>query len=83
MSEKEKYNFLEYHKWMFNAKWFTPLDKAEKLVLHTKYEFGMLGYYNQNRRSPLEGFKMGGDGMSGYDIYGSIILPCVDIVTVA
>ncbi len=71
MSQKEKYNFLEYHKWMFNAKWFTPLDRADKLVLHTKYEFGMLGYFNQHRLSPLEGFKMGGDGMSGYDIYGS------------
>jgi len=71
MKNKEKYNFLEYHKWLFNAKWFTPLDKADKLVLHTKYEFGMLGYYNPDRRSPLEGFKMGGDGMSGYDIYGS------------
>ncbi|MDA3931057.1 MAG: outer membrane protein assembly factor BamA [Prolixibacteraceae bacterium] len=71
MANKEKYNFLEYHKWTFNAKWFTPLDKADKLVLHTKYEFGLLGYYNVNRKSPLEGFKVGGDGMSGYDIYGS------------
>lgn len=71
LSEKKRYNYLEYHKWEFNAKWFTPLDRAEKFVLHTKYEFGLLGYYNQYRKSPLEGFKMGGDGMSGYDIYGS------------
>jgi outer membrane protein insertion porin family len=71
MSNKERYNFLEYHKWLFNAKWFTPLDKSEKFVLHTKYEFGLLGYFNEDRKSPLEGFKMGGDGMSGYDIYGS------------
>jgi outer membrane protein insertion porin family len=71
MSQKERYNFLEYHKWLFNVKWFTPLDRVEKLVLHTKYEFGLLGYYNVDRKSPLEGFKMGGDGMSGYDIYGS------------
>jgi outer membrane protein insertion porin family len=71
MSQKERYNFLEYHKWLFNVKWFTVLDKKEKFVLHTKYEFGLLGYYNENRKSPLEGFKMGGDGMSGYDIYGS------------
>lgn len=71
MKNKEKYNFLEYHKWLFHAKWFTPLDKADKLVLHTKYEFGLLGYFNEDRKSPLEGFKMGGDGMSGYDIYGS------------
>ena len=71
MSDKERYNFLEYHKWLFNMKWFTTLDKADKLVLHTKYEFGLLGYYNIDRKSPLQGFKMGGDGMSGYDIYGS------------
>lgn len=71
MSDRTRYNFLEYHKWMFNAKWFTPLDKMEKLVLHSKYEFGLLGYFDENRRSPLEGFKMGGDGMSGYDVYGS------------
>lgn len=71
MTKRERYNFLEYHKWLFNAKWFTPLDKADKLVLHTKYEFGLLGYFDENRRSPLEGFKVGGDGMSGYDYYGS------------
>lgn len=70
MKDSERYNFLEYHKWMLNVKWFTPMDKADKLVLHTKYEFGLLGYFNEDRRSPLEGFKMGGDGMSGYDLYG-------------
>ena len=71
MRQSEKYNFLEYHKWMFDAEWYTSLDPAEKLVFRSKYEFGMLGYFNENRKSPLEGFKMGGDGMSGYDIYGS------------
>ncbi|HKM94461.1 MAG TPA: outer membrane protein assembly factor BamA [Prolixibacteraceae bacterium] len=71
MKDRERYNFLEYHKWLFNAKWFATLDKADKLVLHTKYEFGLLGFYNEDRKSPLEGFKMGGDGMSGYDMYGS------------
>ena len=68
MKDRERYNFLEYHKWLFNAKWFATLDKADKLVLHTKYEFGLLGFYNEDRKSPLEGFKMGGDGMSGYEI---------------
>ncbi|HNW51316.1 MAG TPA: outer membrane protein assembly factor BamA [Prolixibacteraceae bacterium] len=71
MSDKQRYSYLEYHKWLFNAKWFTPLESSEKLILHTKYEFGLLGYFDVNRKSPLEGFKMGGDGMSGYDIYGS------------
>jgi len=71
MSDKKRYNFLEYHKWLFNAKWFTTLDRNEKFVLHAKYEFGLLGYFDEHRKSPLEGFKMGGDGMSGYDFYGS------------
>ncbi len=71
ISDTKRYNFLEYHKWKFNYKWFTPLDKADKLILYSRYEFGLLGFFDSNRRSPLEGFKMGGDGMSGYDIYGS------------
>lgn len=71
ISDTKRYNFLEYHKWKFNYKWFTPLDKVDKLILYSRYEFGLLGYFDTNRRSPLEGFKMGGDGMSGYDIYGS------------
>ena len=71
MKDSKRFNYLEYHKWKFNYKWFTPLDKNEKLILYSRYEFGLLGYFDTNRRSPLEGFKMGGDGMSGYDIYGS------------
>lgn len=71
LSDSKRYSFLEYHKWQFNYKWFTPLDKAEKLVLYSRYEFGLLGYFDTNRRSPLEGYKMGGDGMSGYDVFGS------------
>ncbi len=71
MSDKKRFSFLEYHKWLFNAKWFTTLDRNEKFVLHAKYEFGLLGYFDEHRKSPLEGFKMGGDGMSGYDFYGS------------
>jgi hypothetical protein len=45
--------------------------QKRKFVLHAKYEFGLLGYFDEHRKSPLEGFKMGGDGMSGYDFYGS------------
>ena len=38
-------------------------------------QFGYLGYYNRNwGYSPFEGFRVGGDGMSGYDTYGSEII---------
>lgn len=45
-----------------------PLYK--KLVLYAGAQYGYLGHYDKNRRSPFEGFEMGGDGMSGYSLYG-------------
>ncbi|GHV45237.1 outer membrane protein assembly factor [Bacteroidia bacterium] len=62
----ERYRFIEYHKWKFSAKTFTPLDTKEKFVLMTRAEFGYLGHYNINARSPFETFMLGGDGMSAY-----------------
>ena len=32
----------------------------------TRIEFGLLGAYNNNKKSPFETYYMGGDGMSGY-----------------
>jgi outer membrane protein insertion porin family len=32
---------------------------------------GFLGYYDPYRKSPFEGFIVGGSGMSGYNIYGT------------
>ena len=32
----------------------------------TRVEFGLLGSYNKNKKSPFETFYVGGDGMSGY-----------------
>ena len=40
-----------------------------------KAQFGYLGYYNRNwGYSPFEGFLVGGDGMSGYNTYGSEVI---------
>ncbi len=74
LSEEERYKYIEYHKWVFKADNFTPLNPNKKLVLRTKYETGFLGYYNKNHRSPFESFKLGGDGMSGYNMYGSDVV---------
>ena len=32
----------------------------------TRFDAGLLGYYNKYKRSPFESYYMGGDGMSGY-----------------
>ena len=61
------YNWVEYHKWKFKAKTYTPLTgKAKCPVIMTRTEFGLLGHYNKYKKSPFETFYMGGDGMSGY-----------------
>jgi len=74
LSNKERYSWIEYHKWMFKGDWFSPLTKNKNLVLHTKFEYGFLGYYNKYRKSPFEGFRLGGSGMSGYNLYGSDVV---------
>ena len=71
MTAEEKYNMLEYHKWRFSGKVFTPLTPDSKLVLMTRADFGFLGHYNSNIKSPFESFYMGGDGMSGYSSYST------------
>jgi outer membrane protein insertion porin family len=69
MSNQEKYKFIEYHKWKFSSLWYTKL--AGDLILNTKLEFGFLGLYNQQiGPSPFEGFNMGGDGLTTYNLYG-------------
>ena len=71
MTTSEKYNLLEYHKWKFSGKVFTPLTPDAKLILMTRAEFGYLGHYNRNAKSPFESFYMGGDGMSSYSSYST------------
>ena len=71
MTTSEKYRLLEYHKWRFSGKVFTPLTPDSKLVLMTRAEFGYLGYFNKNAKSPFESFYMGGDGMSSYSSYST------------
>ena len=67
---QEVYRWIEYHKWKFKTRTFTALSGGQKcFVLMTRVEFGLLGAYNSNKRSPFETFYVGGDGMSGYS-YG-------------
>ena len=70
---QDRYKWIEYHKWSFKGAIYTKL--VGDLVLMARAQFGYLGYYNRNwGYSPFEGFRVGGDGMSGYDTYGSEIV---------
>jgi outer membrane protein insertion porin family len=71
MTNAERYKFIEYHKWTFSGKTFTPISADSKLVLMGRAMFSYLGHYNENARSPYETFIMGGDGMSSYTSYGT------------
>ena len=65
--QQEKYRWIEYHKWKFKSKTYTALTNGQKcFVLMTRVEFGILGSYNKDKKSPFETFYVGGDGMSGY-----------------
>jgi len=72
-SAQDRYRWIEYHKWKFNAATYSKL--IGDLVLMTSAQFGYLGYYNRNwGYSPFGGFLVGGDGMSGYRSYGTEII---------
>ena len=71
---EEKYKMIEFHKWTLDAAWYTSL--VGNLVLATKAEFGYLGHYNKDiGPAPFEKFDVGGSGLSGYNLFGSDVIP--------
>ncbi len=69
-----KYKWTEYHKWKFDSQWYTKV--VGKLVVKAQAQFGYLGNYTtKTPTSTFERFKLGGDGMQGFDfLQGSEIL---------
>ena len=64
-NDLDKYKWLEYHKWMFDASFYTPLFGSTKFVASARAHMGFLGSYgNKTGIIPLERFVMGGDGMN-------------------
>jgi len=68
--DPNKYEWIEFHKWKFKGKLFIPLANPETVkktpVLMSRVEYGFLGSYNPNKKTPFETFYVGGDGMTGY-----------------
>ncbi|WP_262248426.1 outer membrane protein assembly factor BamA [Parapedobacter soli] len=72
--DEERYKWTEYHKWKFDSQWYTRI--TGKLVLKAQAQFGFLGTYTgATGQSAFERFKLGGDGMMGFDfLQGSEII---------
>ncbi len=67
-NNENRFKWVEYHKWMFDASWFQTV--AGKLVLSTRAHLGFLGRYNKNLSiSPFERFVLGGSGLAGYGMF--------------
>jgi len=78
-NDPRKYEWIEFHKWKFKSKLFIPLANPETMkktpVLMSRVEYGFLGSYNPNKRTPFETYYVGGDGMTGYSsIYATEII---------
>jgi outer membrane protein insertion porin family len=59
----ERFKWLEFYKWRFNAEWYTPI--AGKLILKTAAKIGSLGIYNKYVGYPPFGrYIVGGDGLA-------------------
>lgn len=73
-SDRDRYRFTEYHKWKLEGQWFQSV--VGKLVFKGQAQFGFLGQYNSAvGQSAFERFKLGGDGMQGFDfLQGSEII---------
>jgi outer membrane protein insertion porin family len=64
---EQKNKWQEYHKWMFDARYYLPLDNKKKLVLEAKVHFGFIGAYNYEKTGigSFERFVLGGSGLAG------------------
>lgn len=61
-TKNENAKLVEYHKWRFDAEFYTPV--TQKLVLKTSAKIGYLGNYGGRSTSPFERFQLGGDALS-------------------
>ncbi|MBR5434331.1 MAG: outer membrane protein assembly factor BamA [Bacteroidales bacterium] len=73
ISDEERYKWIEYHKWTFKSKMYTQF--VGNLVLETRIDFGFVGYYHKNFKTPFERFDIGGDGLSNVFYYGTDFVP--------
>jgi outer membrane protein insertion porin family len=60
----DRFKFVEYHKWMFDASWFQTI--TGKFVFNARAHMGFLGNYRKSTEiGPFERFVLGGSGLAG------------------
>ncbi len=63
LTTSEKFKWVEYFKWKFNAEWYTKV--LGKMVMKLDAKIGALGFYNKEiGYSPFGRTSLGGDGLS-------------------
>lgn len=68
VDQEDDYELMEYHKWMFDASYFTQI--IGDLVLNARANFGYIGaYQKESPVGPFERFWMGGSGLSGQNSF--------------
>lgn len=73
LDTEQKYKFIEYHKWKFNADFYTEI--AKNTVFRAYGEFGFLGSYNKAYGlPPFERFYLGGSGLQNFVLDGREIV---------
>ncbi len=74
LSTNDRYKFAEYHKWKFESQFFQKV--YGKLTLKAQAQLGFIGFYNkQVGQAPFGRFKLGGDGLQGFDfLQGSEVI---------
>jgi len=66
LPEDERFKWVEYHKWYFQAFFYKPI--YQNLVLSLRFKYGFMGCYNKSIGvTPFERYYLGGDGLSGYN----------------
>ena len=64
LTTAERYRFIEYHKWIFDASFFVPLPS--KFVINARAHLGFIGSYSDRTDTgPFERFFLGGNGLNG------------------
>jgi outer membrane protein insertion porin family len=83
MTPQERYKFVEFQKYKFTAKFYTPITnkrgaegkEARNLILYTSAGFGLLApYQSKVGNVPFERFYLGGSGLTGFSLGGREII---------
>ena len=60
----ERYQWVEYHKWLFDVKTYIPV--VRNMAIETRFHTGLIGRYTpRGAVTPFELFTLGGNGLTG------------------